>query len=170
MKKVIIIGSPGAGKSTFARRLRDKTGLPLHYLDLIKYRPDRTAIHKDEFDQRLLEILKTDCWIIDGNYTRTIEMRLKYCDTVFLLDYPMEVCLEGAKARVGTVREEMPWVEDELDKEFAKWIVDFPHDALPKIYDLLELYKDGKEIHIFRSREDLEMYLEDFDSKAKEDI
>lgn len=68
MKRVIVIGSPGAGKSTFARRLRDKTGLPLHYLDMIWHLPDRTNISEKEFDGKLNEILKTDSWIIDGNY------------------------------------------------------------------------------------------------------
>lgn len=160
MKRVIVIGSPGAGKSTFSRQLRDKTGLPLYYLDMIWHLPDRTNITRDEFDERLDEILRTDSWIIDGNYGRTIEMRLKHCDTVFLLDYPLDVCLEGAKARVGIKREEIPWVEEELDAEFRKWIVDFPKTKLPQIYKLLEQYGEGKEIHIFRSRDEAKQYLE----------
>lgn len=87
-------------------------------------------------------------------------MRLKFCDTVFLLDYPLEVCLAGAKDRVGKKREEMPWVEEELDEEFRQWIVDFPKEKLPQIYELLERYVDGKEIHIFHSREEANKYLE----------
>lgn len=160
MKRIIVIGSPGAGKSTFARQLRDKTGFPLFYLDMIWRLPDRTTITKDECDKTLMDILKTDTWIIDGNYGRTIEMRIKYCDTVFLLDYPMEVCLAGAKERVGTKREEIPWVEEELDKEFRQWIIDFPKTKLPQIYELLEQYGEGKEVQIFRSREDANKYLE----------
>jgi hypothetical protein len=87
-------------------------------------------------------------------------MRLKYCDTVFLLDYPLEVCLSGAKARVGKKREEIPWVEEEFDEEFRQWIIDFPETNLPQIYELLEQYGTGKEIHIFRAREDANKYLE----------
>ena len=86
MKRAIVIGSPGAGKSTFARRLRDVTGLPLYYLDLIWHLPDRTNISREEFDARLRQILEKDEWIIDGNYSRTIEPRLAACDTAFLLD------------------------------------------------------------------------------------
>lgn len=160
MKRIIVIGSPGAGKSTFSRQLRDKTGLPLYYLDMIWHLPDRTTITKDEFDEKLAEILKKDSWIIDGNYGRTIEMRLKHCDTVFLLDYPLDVCLEGAMARVGVQREEIPWVEEELDEEFRQWIIDFPKTKLPQIYVLLDQYSGGKEIHIFRSRDDANNYLE----------
>ena len=154
MNKVIIIGSPGSGKSTFARRLREKTGLPLYYLDMIWHRTDRTNITPEEFDSRLQKILEKERWIIDGNYLRTLEMRLQACDTVFLLDHPVEVCLQGAKERIGTKREDLPWVETEFDEEFRQWILDFPNDQLPRINELLEQYRDGKEIHIFRSREE----------------
>ena len=64
MKKVLILGCPGAGKSTFARKLRDKTGLPLYYLDMIWHKPDRTTITKQEFDAKLSEIIKQEEWIM----------------------------------------------------------------------------------------------------------
>ena len=57
MKKVIVIGCCGAGKSTFARKLRDLTGLPLHYLDMIWHKPDRTNVSREEFDAALQNIL-----------------------------------------------------------------------------------------------------------------
>ena len=159
MKKVIVIGSPGAGKSTFARKLRDKTGLPLYYLDSIWHKSDRTNITREEFDDKLDEILKKDMWIIDGNYQRTMEVRMERCDTCFLLDYPLEVCLGGARERVGKVREEMPWVEEELDEEFKAWITNFPKDTLPEIYKLTEKYKH-KKIVILKSRKEADEYLE----------
>ena len=93
MRKVIVIGCPGAGKSTFARRLRDQTGLPLYHLDMLWHRPDRTTVSREEFDMQLERLLKQNCWILDGNYQRTLEKRLLVCDTVFLLDLPLEVCL-----------------------------------------------------------------------------
>lgn len=158
-RKIIVIGSPGAGKSTFSRKLRDKTGLPLYYLDMIWHKPDRTNISRDEFDSRLNEILCRKEWIIDGNYQRTVETRLKHCDTVFLLDYPVEVCLDGAESRVGKQREEMPWVENELDPEFRQFILDFQTKKLPVIYDLLEKYREGREIIIFRSRDEAERWI-----------
>ena len=117
MKRILVIGCPGAGKSTFARALRDRTGLPLWYLDQIWHRPDRTTISRAEFDARLTGLLRGDAWIIDGNYLRTLELRLRAADTVFLLDYPTGVCLEGARARIGTKREDLPWVEEEFDPD-----------------------------------------------------
>ncbi len=159
MKKIIVIGSPGAGKSTFSRKLKDITGLPLYHLDMIWHKPDKTNISKEEFDSRLEEILVTDKWIIDGNYQRTLETRLEKCDTVFLMDFPLDVCLAGAKARIGKKRDDMPWVEEELDEEFRQWIIDFPVMKLPEIYEMLDKY-DGKNIIVFKSRQEAETYLE----------
>lgn len=158
MRKVIVIGSPGAGKSTFSRALRDKTGLPLYYLDMLWHKPDRTNFTREEFDSRLGEILKQDRWIIDGNYNRTLDMRLRACDTVFLLDLPTELCLSGAESRVGKKREEMPWIETEFDPEFKEYIKTFSQTKLPYIYELLNKYND-KNIVIFRSREQIDEYL-----------
>ncbi len=156
--KAIVIGSPGAGKSTFSRKLRDMTGLPLYHLDMIWHRPNQTTVSKQEFDERLREILAKDCWIIDGNYSRTLELRLQYCDTVFLLDFPLETCLAGAESRIGKAREDLPWLETEFDPEFRQFILDFPKDSLPRIYRLLEKYQMDKKTVIFKSREELENY------------
>ncbi len=158
MKKIIVIGSPGAGKSTFSRRLRDITGLPLYHLDMIWHKPDKTNISKEEFDRLLEEILVTDKWIIDGNYQRTLETRLEKCDTVFLMDFLLDVCLAGAKARIGKRRDDMPWVEEELDEEFRQWIIDFPVMKLPEIYEMLDKYA-GKNIIVFKSRQEADEYL-----------
>ena len=158
MKKIIVIGCPGSGKTTFAQKLRDKTGLPLYYLDAVWHKPDKTHIPREEFDARMPEILPTDSWIIDGNYSRTLEVRMRACDTVFFFDLPTQVCLEGAAARVGKVREEMPWVEQEFDPEFKKEIEEFPSKNLSKIYALFEKYSD-RNIIIFKSREEADEYL-----------
>ncbi len=159
MKRIMVIGCSGAGKSCFARRLRDLLGLPLFYLDMIWHKADKTNISREEFDAKVTKICDGDEWIIDGNYSRTLELRLKRCDTVFFLDYPLELCLASAAARVGTVREDMPWVEDEFDEEFRQWITDFPQNILPKIYELIESYKGKCAVHIFKSREEADSFL-----------
>ncbi len=159
MKKVIVIGCPGSGKTTFAEKLNKLTGLPLYYLDAIWHKPDKTHISREEFDERIEEIFATDEWIIDGNYNRTIEMRLQQCDTVFLFDLPAEVCLQGATERIGKGRYDMPWTETVLALEFVGAIKNFSKDVLPGIYNLLDKYKQGKEIVIFKTRDQADEYI-----------
>lgn len=160
MKKVIVLGCPGAGKSTFARKLSAKTGLPLHYLDMIWHLPDRKTLSREELVLQIEKIAAGEEWIIDGNYLHTMAIRLEHCDTVFFFDLPVEICLEGAESRVGKEREDMPWTEDELDDEFRQWIVDFPTQQLPVIRKLLSDYSQKLDIIEFRSREEADAFVE----------
>ena len=162
MKKVMVIGSPGAGKSYFSKRLKEITKLPLYHLDMIYHNEDGTHISKEEFKEKLEEIVKLPEWIIDGNYQRTLEIRLKECDTVVLLDYTTEACLQGAEQRIGSKRDDLPWQEEKLDDEFKKLIQDFAKDILPKIYELLDKYKEEKEIIVFKNRKEADEYIENF--------
>ena len=157
--RIIIVGCPGSGKSTFARKLRDLTGLPLYYLDLLFHNPDRTTVSRNVFDARLREILERPEWIIDGNYQRTLPLRFEACTDVFFFDLPNEACLEGAGARVGQVREDLPWVESEFDADFRQYILDFRKDQAPLIYDLIEQYRDRRSITVFHSREEADAWL-----------
>ena len=161
MKKAIIIGCPGSGKSTFARKLQSVTGLPLHHLDLIYWKSDRTIVPREEFLEKLHQIMAQEQWIIDGNYASTMEMRMQACDTVIFLDYPPELCLAGAQERKGKARPDLPWVEsnDLDDSEFMEYIRKFHELNRPTILSLLEKYSD-KEIIIFHSREDAEIFLQ----------
>ena len=159
MKKVIVIGCPGSGKTTFSKKLAENTGITLYHLDAIWHKPDRTHISRDEFDAISKEILSQDSWIIDGNYSRTVETRLKCCDTVFLFDLPVEVCLQGAISRLGVKRCDVPFTDTELDPVFRKQIEDFPSSVLLTIYSLLEKYSEGRQITVFRSRAEADEFL-----------
>lgn len=158
IKKAIVIGCPGAGKSTFSKKLSEISGLPLYHLDMIWHKKDKTNVSREEFDIALKNIMSKQEWIIDGNYARTIETRIKECDTIFFLDIPTEVCLENVKKRIGKPRNDMPWTEEEFDDEFRSWIIDFPNRELTQIYTLLENYKTKKNIIIFKSMEEIDAY------------
>ena len=160
MKKVIVIGCPGSGKTTFAEKLNKRTGLPLFYLDAIWHKPDRTHISREEYDQRLAEILELEEWIIDGNYSRTLEVRMQASDTIFLFDLPTEVCIQGATDRLGKARYDVPWIDTELDPKFKQEIEEFPEKTLPRIYELLDKYKENKKVVIFKSRMQADEYLQ----------
>ena len=159
MKKVIVIGCPGSGKSTFAKALHSKTNLPLYHLDMLYWNPNKTTVSKDVFIKRLTEVLKKEEWIIDGNYASTMEMRMKECDTVFFLDFPLEVCLDGIKERKGKKRTDMPWIETEDDIEFIEFIKKYNEESKPLVLDLFEKHSD-KRIVIFHSRAKADEYIE----------
>ncbi len=157
-RRVMVIGCPGGGKSTFSRALHAATGLPLHHLDMLYWNSDRTTVSREMFLSRLQTVLGTDCWIIDGNYGSTMEQRMEACDVVFFLDYPVEVCLEGIAARRGQVRSDMPWVEREDDPEFLDFVKRFPVEGRPKISELLKEFPDKTVFH-FTSRAEADGYL-----------
>ena len=158
MKRIIVIGCPGSGKSRFSRALHAKTGIPLLHLDMLFWNADKTTVEKSVFLARLSAVLAEDTWIIDGNYASTLELRLAACDTVFFLDYPTDVCLQGIRERRGKTREDMPWVETEEDAEFIAFVRGFREEQRPRMLELLE--KHGyKNIIVFRTREEAEEFL-----------
>ena len=158
--KIIVIGCPGSGKSTFSQKLGNALNLPVFHLDMLYHNADGTHISKEELEQKLEGIFKeNEKWIIDGNYQRTLELRMKECNTIFLLDYPIEVCLAGAESRIGKKRADFPWVEKKLNDEFKQIIISFSNEKLPQIYELLNKYKDSKKIVIFKSREEADNYI-----------
>lgn len=159
MKKVIVIGCPGSGKSTFSRALHKITGISLYHLDMLFWNEDKTTVDKAVFIEKLSQILKTDEWIIDGNYASTMQMRLRECDTVFFLDYPLEVCMSGIEERKGKKRSDMPWTENgESDEEFIEFIKNYNLQNRPQVLDLLCKYSE-KNIFIFTSRAQADEFL-----------
>ncbi len=158
-KKILVIGCPGGGKSTFSRALAEKTNLPLVHLDNIYWKPDRQTVSREAFDTRLAEILANDAWIIDGNYGRTQEIRLDAADMVFFFDLPTEVCLAGVHARRGKPRSDMPWVEgDAIDEDFLQLIRDF--GDTPRAHILARLAaRPHLPVVTFHSHEEVDAYL-----------
>ena len=164
MERIIIIGCGGAGKSTLARKLGEKTGLPVVHLDQIWWAPGNWQhMEKEEFDRRLLEEMEKPRWIMDGNYNRTMELRLDSCDTVIYLDMPRLVCLKNWIGRViknwGQARPDMAQgCAEWFDPEMAAWIWKFNKQNRKRYYELLNALED-KQVYILKSRREVNRFL-----------
>lgn len=166
MKQILIIGNAGSGKTTFAKALAKKTHLPLIHLDKLFWCGEWEHLSRDDFDAVLQEELDKPEWIIDGNFSRTIPHRLKYCDTVFYFNLPTVTCLWGSTVRViknyGKTRDDMggncPEYFDKQKRELYKAIFTFNKKHRKKYRKLLE-EQANKNIVIFKSRKQAYRYL-----------
>ena len=142
MKRVIIVGCGGAGKSTLARQLGEITGLPVVHLDKIFWLPGWVERDREEFDELLRQEMGKDEWIMDGNFNRTMPQRVAKCDTIIYLDFSRVACLLGVLKRVittyGTVRPDMgEGCPERVDLEVLKWVWNYNRDKRERNYQLL---------------------------------
>ena len=142
MERIIIIGCGGAGKSTLARRLGEKLGLPVVHLDKLFWRPGWVQVSQEEFDALLRVELAKERWIMDGNFNRTIPERVERCDTIIYLDFNRFTCLWGVVKRlltnIGKVRPDMgEGCPEKVDLEFLKWIWNFNKNKRESYYRIL---------------------------------
>ena len=164
MERVLIIGCGGAGKSTMARKLGERTGIPVVHLDQIYWSPGNWQhLERAEFDALLAIELEKPHWILDGNFDRTMEWRLEKCDTVIYLDFNRFACIFGWLKRVitnwGTARPDMaPGCNEWFDPEFAKWLWNFNKKNRTRYLNLLK-EAEGKTVYILRNRRQVNNFL-----------
>jgi adenylate kinase family enzyme len=162
MKKILIIGSSGAGKSTFARRLHRATGLPLIHLDRLYWKPNWVeTTDKSEWKRTIENALRGDAWILDGNYSGTLEMRLEKCDAVIFLDLPRLLCIYRILKRValykkGSRPDMADGCDERFDWEFVKIVWNYPTRSKPKVEALLHRFESEKTIFRLHSQKEIE--------------
>ena len=142
MQRIVIIGCGGAGKSTLARKLGEKTGLPVVHLDKLFWRPGWQSVSQEEFDILHRQALAENAWIMDGNFNRTMPERVARCDTIIYLDFSRMACLMGVVKRIfttyGTGRPDMGGgCPERVDWEFLKWVWNYNKDKRERNYRLL---------------------------------
>ena len=169
MKKVLVIGSSGAGKSTFSRRLGEITGLPVVHLDALFWNPNWVETPKDEWRAKVENALRGDCWIIDGNYSGTMDIRLPVADTIIFLDIPRTVCVyrilkRGVVYRNKTRPDMAKRCNEKIDWEFVKWTWNYPTRSKPKVENLLKNIEDEKTIIRLKSKREVENFFMNLDS------
>ena len=163
MERVMIIGCPGAGKSTLSRVLAEKLNMPLIHLDRLNWREGWQNVSKEEFDRLLTAEVVKPRWVIDGNYSRTIPLRLRYADTVVYLDFGRVRCALGVLKRIitnhGRVRPDMgDGCPERFDAEFMKYVWGFNKSQRGALYECLE--DCTAEVIILRNRRAVKKFLE----------
>jgi adenylate kinase family enzyme len=163
MKRIMIIGCGGSGKSTLAQQLGQKLGLPVIHLDKLFWTPGWVSIPKEEFDRVHADAVSKEKWIIDGNFDRTIPVRLKRCDTVIYLDFSRFACLMGVLKRVltthGKVRPDMgEGCPERIDLDFLKWVWNFNKNKRERNYRLLN-ETEGVRVIILKNRRMVKKFL-----------
>ena len=160
MKRVLVIGCPGAGKTYFSKRLSKILNLPLVHMDNLYWNEDKTSVDLDTLKARLQPYLEKEEWIIDGNYHKTLEMRLPYASDVFVLDLPRKECIQGILDRIDQPRDDIPWVESEDDAtELIAWTADYGFRTKDEEIAMLNKNKHIK-VHVINSRKEMNEYLE----------
>ena len=164
MERIMIIGCGGAGKSTLARQLGEKLKLPVVHLDQIWWKPGNWQhLEREEFDRLLKEEVEKPQWILDGNFNRTMETRLEFCDTVIYLDFSRWICLLSWMKRVitnwGTARADMAeGCAEWFDPEMACWIWNFNNTHRENYYRILN-EAEGVETIVLKNRRAVRKFL-----------
>ncbi|MBP3672489.1 MAG: topology modulation protein [Oscillospiraceae bacterium] len=164
MERVVIIGCGGAGKSTLARQLGEKTGIPVVHLDQLWWKPDWNHISREEFDQIVAAETDKPQWIMDGNFDRTVELRIAKCDTIIYLDFNRIACLLSWIKRViknwGHARADMAeGCAEWFDPEMARWIWNFNKNNRERNYRLLN-EAESVETIVLKNRRAVKAFLE----------
>ena len=164
MRKVIVIGSGGSGKTTLATRLGARLGLPVVHLDALYWRAGWTPTPPDEWARVVADLAARDAWVMDGNYGGTLPQRLAACDTVIFLDVPRLVCLWRVVARSvryrGRTRPDMaPGCDEQVTWEFVRWIWTYPRRRRPGILRMLGEVAGEKRVVVLRGRGEVERFL-----------
>ena len=171
MKRILVIGPGGSGKTTVARRLAECTGLPLVHLDALYWRAGWQPTPAEEWRVVVRQLVTADEWIIDGNYGGTLDLRLEACDTVVFLDLPRVVCLWRVLGRqvryIGQVRPELSaGCPERLSWEFLVWIWTYPTRRRGDILRRLSALDSRKRVAILRSSSAIEEFVASVPSTA----
>lgn len=166
MDRIVIIGCAAGGKSTIARELSEILGIDVVHLDSVLWKPGCRLSDPQEERAIVADLLEKPRWIMDGNYTESLPMRLARADTVVWIDFSRLRCLMRALKRLfqfrGTTRPDMGAdCPEELNFSFLRWIWKYPHtERLDLLRHLQEHAPHAAIIHLRTPRE-LERWLDE---------
>lgn len=168
--RILVIGYPGAGKSTLAVELGQITGLPVIHLDREFWQPGWVQRPKDQWREHTRLLADRDEWIMDGSYDHTLDIRLQRADKVIFLDYSRCLCLWRVLKRVvtnyGKVRSNMAdCCPERLDLGFLKFVWNYRRDRYPILHERLRNYFADGELIVLKSPAQTASFLSEMKSK-----
>ncbi len=157
VNRILVLGSAGSGKSTLSQILGTSFKLPVIHLDRYYWKPNWIPTPNEEWDQLLEQLCNEEQWIMDGNYSRTIDIRLSKADMVLFLDLPTLLCIyrvlkRRIKYRHKTRPDMNEGCSEKLDWEFIKWVWNYRRRSRQKILDKLSEVRNEKQIIILKNR------------------
>lgn len=164
MQKILVIGAGGAGKSTLAAQLAERTGLPLIHLDSLYWRPGWVEPPAAEWEATVDRLLLGERWVIDGNYGGTLERRLQACDTVLFLDLPRALCVARVLKRWlryrGRSRPELTLgCPERLSWAFLCWVWTYRQRRRPRILERLARLRADQRVIVLSSPTQVTQFL-----------
>ena len=170
IKRITIVGGPGTGKTTLAEKLSKIFNLPVIHIDAINYNPNWTKIEKEKRDKLILEKIKNERWISDGNYSSTLKERMEKSDLIIWLDYSGLDIIKGVLSRriknINKEKQEIPGCKERISWEFFKYAVTYRRKERNKIVEKIKNASEDK-IYIFKNRRKLDKWVENIDSNIK---
>jgi adenylate kinase family enzyme len=160
VRRILIIGNSGGGKSTLARRLGACLGLPVIHLDVLFWKPGWVESDDDAFRAQVGLALQSDAWVCDGNFGGTWDLRMPRADTIVWIDQSPWLCLVRAIGRVFAYRNRRrpdmaEGCRESFDLEFYAFILTFNRKVRPRLEAALE--RHGGAARIVRLRSDREI-------------
>lgn len=172
LQRTLVLGSSGSGKSTFARQLAQLLQVRVIHLDSFFWQPNWVATPAHEWQQKLDSLLHINSWVMDGNYTASLDLRLSFADTVIFLDFNRLICVSRCIKRLlqnwGRNRQELaPGCYEKMDWEFFKWIWNYPSDIKPHILKRLEACAGNQRVFILRGNGETADFLGEVSTAAR---
>jgi adenylate kinase family enzyme len=157
MRRIMVVGSPGAGKTTISRRLSEKLSLPVVHLDTLYWLPGWNVPTDDAWRRRMEALAEGPEWILDGNFAESFETRMARAQELVWLDYPRWTCLRRIVIRAvrdrGTSRPDLPaGCPEQLDLPTLRFAWDFQKKTRPMILDGIAGF--GKHLRVRRIADD----------------
>jgi len=165
VKRVLVIGPGGAGKSVLSRVLASVTGLPLVHLDREYWGPGWKMPDPDDWSARVAALTAGNAWILDGNHVATLEQRLERADAVVFLDFSRLTSLRGVATRLmtraGRHRADLaPGCRNRLDRAYLHWVWRFQRETRPLVMEALARHGDRVIVTTVRSRRQANAWLD----------